>query len=72
MADIQEAAKWMRDGHEVRRRSWGQSPVRLHTCSPWETVRDDLDRAAEFTVIELLAGDWEFVTTAPAESAKEE
>jgi hypothetical protein len=58
MADIRQAAKWMREGKEVHRESWGQSPVRLHVCEHFSKVHDDLDREASFTVIELIADDW--------------
>ena len=55
MSDIKQAAKWLSEGKTVKRSSWGDSPVRLHVCNPWEKVHDDLDRAADFTAIELLA-----------------
>ena len=61
MASILQAAKWMRVGKTVHRKSWGGSPVQLHICSPFEKVHDDLDRVASFTAIELLANDWEIV-----------
>ena len=64
MADIKQAARWMQGGLEVKRASWGNSPVRLHTCNAWDSnawdkVHDDLDRVAHFTAVELLAEDWE-------------
>ena len=59
MADIRQAAEWMREGKEVHRKSWGSSPVRLHTCDHFSKVHDDLDREAGFTAIELLAEDWD-------------
>ena len=59
MADIKQAAEWMQQGEAVKRASWGDSPVRLHVCNPWEKVHDDLDRKADFTALELLAEDWE-------------
>jgi len=59
MADIKQAAKWMQEGKEVHRATWGTSPVRLHICKPTAKVHDDLDRKADFTALELLAEDWE-------------
>lgn len=68
MADIKQAAKWMQEGKEVTRKAWGKSPVRLHAnnivgrlhvnsiiCK----IEDDFNRSASFTVIELMADDWE-------------
>jgi hypothetical protein len=59
MADIKQAAEWMCDGKEIHRKSWGSSPVKLHVCDHFSKVHDDLDREASFTVVELLAEDWE-------------
>ncbi len=59
MADIKQAARWMHEGKLVKRVSWGTSPVRLHVCNPWEKVKDDFDRIADFTALELMAEDWE-------------
>ena len=61
MANIIEAAKWMQEGKQVHRASWGKSPVRLHVCDPWSKVHDEFDRTADFTALELSADDWEIV-----------
>jgi hypothetical protein len=58
MADIRQAAKWMKEGKSVKRASWGDSPVQLHVCDLFAAVHDDLDREATFTAIELEAEDW--------------
>ena len=62
MSDIKQAAKWLAEGKTVKRYSWGDSPVRLHVCNPWEKVHDDLDRLADFTALDLLAEDWEIAS----------
>ena len=59
MASVKQAAKWMQQGKQVHRKAWGTSPVKLHACNSFSKVHDDLDREAVFTVIELMAEDWE-------------
>jgi hypothetical protein len=57
--NIIEAAKCMQTGKEIHRVSWGESPVKLHVCDPFSKIHDDLDRISSFSIVELLAEDWE-------------
>ena len=55
MADIKQAAKWMNEGKKVKRVCWWSG----YCHAPFATVVDDYGKNTEFSVMELLADDWE-------------
>ena len=65
MADIKQAAKWMKEGFKVRRKSWLDSEFCLHLGSLGENFPLILNNHDEsFNQLDcddLLASDWEIV-----------
>ena len=60
MADIAQAAKWMREGREVRRPDWGRFRVR-YSEEDGLTIRTPHTRLVSYRIPldDLLADDWE-------------
>lgn len=58
MADVKQAAKWLREGKKVRREIWG-GPLFIRPTGAG-FFRDDRKLPADWLMVEdLLAEDWE-------------
>jgi hypothetical protein len=56
MADIKQAAQWMKDGIRVRRKEWKavyEAELKEYIPVKWD------GQTAPFTLIDILADDWE-------------
>ncbi len=64
MADIRQAAEWLKEGKRIRRSIWkptGGWPRYISADQGDDVVREDTDCRFEFYLYDLIACDWEIV-----------
>ena len=58
MADIKQAAIWMKEGKHVRRKSWEEDD-QIHMSARSGLIRSHYGGRADLEPADLLAEDWE-------------